>query len=113
MVVPASLIFHIAGRPDLLLLYNFPGRQRSFSIAKEVGDKYRKFSVFLLEDGNAAVVKSLAVKCNNDPERINEEILDRWVTGQGGELSWGNMVRVLTTIGLKTLAEEMEEVTGP
>ena len=69
--------------------------------------------MFLLKDGNAAVVKSLAVKCNNDPERINEEILDRWVTGQGGELSWGNLVRVLNTIGLKSLAKEVEEVTGP
>ena len=79
--MPASRIFHIAGRPDLLLLYNFPGKQRSFSIAKEVGDKYRKFSVFLLEDGNAAVAKSLAVKCNNDLERINEEILQYGKTG--------------------------------
>ena len=96
-----------------MLLYYFPGRQRHFSFAKEVGDNYRKFGVFLLKDGNAAVVKALAVKHNNDPERINEEILDRWVTGQGGELSWGYLVQVLNTIGLKGIAEEVEEVTRP
>lgn len=96
--------------PDLLQLLEFPGKTKSFSIASEVGIKYKQFGIFLLNDGRGAKVDVIARKHSNDSEQINIEILQRWLAGEGRRVSWRTLVEVLNIIGLRQLATDITNV---
>ena len=56
----------------------------------------------------------MAHKHLNDPERINIEILQEWVTGRGKQpVTWTTLVEVLRDIELSVLAAEIEAVKCP
>ena len=84
------------------------------NISEEVGIKYVQFGIFLLEDGNGSRVKNMTHKLANDPERINMEILQEWLTGRGKQpVTWATLVEVLGDIELCTLADEISTVKCP
>ena len=92
--------------PDLLQLLEFPGKTKSFSIASEIAVKYKQF-IFHLNDGRGAKVDAIARKHGNDSEQINIEILQRWLAGEGRDVSWRTLVEVLNSIGLRQLASDI------
>ena len=96
--------------PDLLQLLKFPGKTKSFSIASEVGVKYKQFGIFLLNDGKGAKVDSIAQKHLLDSEQINIEILQLWLAGEGMDVSWETLVGVLSDVGLGELATEIADI---
>ena len=56
----------------------------------------------------------MAHKNLNDPERINTEILQEWLTGSGKQpVNWTTLVEILHDIKLPTLAGEIEAVKCP
>ena len=53
----------------------------------------------------------MAHQFQNDPERINEEILRQWLSGKGKQpVTWATLIEVLHDIGLSTLAKDISAV---
>ena len=56
-------------------------------------------------------MKNMAHQFQNDPERINEEILRQWLSGKGKQpVTWATLVEVLCDIGLSALAKDISAV---
>ena len=56
----------------------------------------------------------MAHKHLNDAERINEEILEKWLVGKGKQpVTWATLVEVLRDIELSVLADDIEAVKCP
>ena len=99
---------HQTDRPTLIECIRFRGRERRINIPQEIGVKYYQFGLLLLENNT---IRSIAHKHREDPERINIEVLEEWVTGRGKHpITWQTLTQVLCDIELCTLAAEIEEV---
>ena len=84
---------------------------RVVSIPVEVATKYVRFGTFLLDDKSGSRVKIMAHKHNYNPERINTEILQEWLTGLGKQpVTWATLVDVLNNIQLSTLAGDISTI---
>ena len=98
------------GPPNLRGLTAFPTRHGKVNIPQEVGVKYQTFAAQLLEDPTGAKVNSMEHKHGRDSLRINTEVLQEWLRGQGRRpVSWGTLIEVLRDIELCTLAGDIEE----
>ena len=65
--------------------------------------------MFLLDDPNGTKVDNIEFKHRGDPERINREILKKWVTGREKKpVTWETLTEVLRDIELGALANEIE-----
>ena len=95
---------------DLMNLVCFRGRSRIINVPVEIGTQYFLFGTILLNDRSGVIVPQIAAEFLGNAERINMEILRRWVQGSGVEdRSWGCLLRMLRDSGRAALAEEMEE----
>ena len=100
----------VNGPPTLRGLTAFPTRHGKINIPQEVGVKYQTFAAQLLEDPTSAKVNSMEHKHGRDSLRINTEVLQEWLRGQGRRpASWRTLIEVLRDIELSTLAGEIEE----
>ena len=104
-----------AGEPTLPELLKFTCTNKEvINISVEVGTKYVQFGTFLLDDKYGSRVNNMAHKHCNDPERINMEILQEWLTGNGKQpVTWATLVEVLRDIELCTLADSISTVKFP
>lgn len=92
----------------------FQGREKKINIPQEIGVKYYKFGLFLLEDDTGARIQSIAHQFMNNPEQINMDVLQQWLTGKGKHpITWKTLTEVLHDIELNTLAREIEIVKCP
>ena len=63
----------------------------------------------LLDDEDYTTVPAIAEQCGNKTERINMEILGRWVRGEGmSDRSWRGLLGVLR-VHCGALADRVEE----
>ena len=70
-----------------------------------------QFGIFLLDDSTGARVTNLEHLHQRNAERINKEILQKWLAGSGKQpVTWATLVEVLRDIELSTLASEIEAV---
>ena len=100
----------VNGPPNLRGLTAFPTRHGKVNIPQEVGVKYQTFAAQLLEDPTGAKVNSKEHKHGRDSLRINTEVLQEWLRGQGRRpVSWGTLIEVLRDIELRTLAGDLED----
>ena len=80
--------------PELLSL-----SVKKVNVAVEVGVRYSRFGIFLLNDANGAIVQALEMEHLRNAERINMAILQRWLQGTGVKpVTWSTLVDVLRTI---------------
>ena len=80
-------------------------------LLEEIGTKYEQFGILLLQDRTGAKVKNITCRYSNDPERINRDILEKWLAGNGKQpVTWATLVKVLHDIGLSTLADDISTV---
>ena len=87
------------GTPTMMDLLSFSSSK--LNMAVQVGVKYDKFGVFLLEDTNGAIVEALEVEHTKNAERINMAILKKWLQGKGVKpVTWSTLVSVLKNIGM-------------
>ena len=102
-------------RPTLPELLRFPCTDgRVINIPEEIATKYVRFGTVLLNDSTGSRVKNIAHKNLNDPERINTEILQEWLTGRGKQpVTWVILVKVLHDTKLFTLASNIVDVKCP
>ena len=89
----------------------FRGKDRTINIPQEIGTLYSQFGIFLLDDRNENITRNIEHEHRHDAERINREILRKWVTGRGKKpVSWKTLTEVLYDIELSALASEIEAV---
>ena len=85
------------GTPTIMELLFFSSSK--LNMAVQVGVKYDKFGVFLLED--TVVVEALEVEHMKNAERINIAILKKWLQGKGVKpVTWSTLVSALKNIEL-------------
>ena len=95
---------HAPSMPELL---SFSAKK--LNIAVEVGTRYLKLGIFLLEDKNGAIVYALEKEYMKNSEEINMAILQKWLQGRGAKpVTWSRLVTVLQRIRMNELANEIE-----
>lgn len=85
------LLLCIGKRPNLPNLLSFPGKV-NINIHRQIGTKYPKFGILLLNDETGAEINTIALKYGKDAELINLEILRRSIEGRGNPLSWDTLI---------------------
>ena len=70
------------------------------NLVEQIGDRYLKFGIFLLDDETGVVIKALENEHLKNAERINTAIFQRWLEGRGMPVNWSALVIVLQKIGM-------------
>lgn len=110
ILFPKLLTLFAGERPTLPKLLSFQRKSgNKINIAQKIGTKYFDFGVQLLCDETGEEVDAIVLKCREDAEQINREILKLWIRGKGNckPLSWNVLIDVLNDIGLRTLATDI------
>lgn len=102
------LCIPIGGRPDMVKLQFFPGPYGPLNIPEQIGIHYKEFGHLLLNDRSGAVVSGLELAHLHNPVNITRAILQRWLERQPTELTWSGLVKCLRSIGLETLASDID-----
>ena len=79
-------------------------------MAEQIGVHFTNVGIFLLNDDTGALVEAIARQHMNTAERINTEILRRWLQGSGRQpVVWRTLIGSLNQAGLPLLAENIEK----
>ena len=72
---------------------------------------YRNIGIWLLDDENLHMIKSLEIQHHYNPEHITTEIFQMWIRGDGLKpISWDALVQVLhDAADLHNLADELQD----
>ena len=101
---------HAGERPTLPKLTNFQVKSGSYiNIPQQIGTKYFQFGIQLLNDEAGEEIEAIVSRYREEAEEINLKILRLWIRGKGKPLDWDNLIKVLKTIGLVTLAIDIQE----
>ena len=102
----------LTGSPTLPELLKFTcADKKSINIAKEIGNKYKYFGTFLLEDKYGQKVTSMESQHHSDSSIINLHILEEWLNGRGKQpVTWATLVEVLHDAKLFILANDISTV---
>ena len=84
------------------------------NIPREVGIKYFDFGTHLLQEVTGAHIRTLELELNQNGERINQRILQEWLSGGGRPVTWATLVEVLNIIDMGELAKKIKDkyITG-
>ena len=97
--------------PNMIELVRFRGKAKRINIPQEISTNFYQFGILLLEDRTGRTVRSIEYTCRGDLERINSDILQKWIKGEGKKpVTWGTLVEVLSDVQLTTLARDIEAV---
>ena len=96
--------------PTLTKVFKFETSSGStINIAQEIGRHYSTLGPLLLNDDTGAETLAIVSQQQRDVELINNEILKRWLHGQGKRpVSWFTLIGVLKDVGLLDLAQKIE-----
>ena len=75
----------------------------------QIGTNYWDLGILLLNDAKGAVTEAIVKQYHEDAAKINREILQRWIQGQGMPVEWATLIEVLKDIELTELAREIEK----
>ena len=99
-----------SGPLTMSALVNFPvTKVVTTDLSREVGVKYFKFGTHLLQDVTGAHIRTLEDELNRNGERINQRILQEWLSGGGRPVTWATLVEVLTIIEMGELAKKIKD----
>ena len=85
------------------------GRHTCINIAEQIGIKWRVVGIALLQDRSGNIISSINEQYRGDILKINIEILQRWVNGQGiVDRTWLGLLGVLR-VHCTALAQSVEE----
>ena len=96
-------------RPNLENLRSFRIIHHTVNIIEEIGVKYRRFGVSILNDLNGHYVSSIEAELLKNAENINTRILEEWIGGREGAkpVEWKVLATTLHDIGLQAIAREI------
>ena len=87
----------------------FPSEGRNINIITRCSSNYYQLGIFLLNDENGDMVKSLEVEHHFNAERIITAIIRTWIRGSGKKpISWNSLIAVLKDVGLCNLADVIQ-----
>ena len=93
------------------MLLAFPAGEKKTNIPSIIGTKYTQLGTFLLEDDDGSKVEAIENQYRDNAEKINIEILKKWIQGQGKQpVTWRTLVDVLREIDLNSLADSIAVV---
>ena len=96
-------------KPTMLQLMTLQGKSRQINIVKGIGVNWMMVGMKLLADEDYTTVPAIAKQYGDNAERINMEILGRWVRGEGiPDCSWRGLLGVLR-VHCGALANRVEE----
>ena len=100
----------IGERPSLPELFSYPTiTGNTINIMSRVGTKHKQLGYILLNDEDGSTVDQISYSKHHDPEEITNEILKRWIRGNGKEpVTWKTLIDTLRAIGLTELASSIE-----
>ena len=82
--------------------------ERHLNIIQEIGNKYRKFGIRLLEDVTGDKMETIEMRAHGDVEAINLTILMIWMKGEGRKpTNWATLATVLKECDFIVLADEI------
>ena len=94
--------------PELLYLKTLSGN--TVDVVQQIGTHYSKLGPLLLNDVTGAVTSAIVSQYQRDADAINQEILTRWLQGQGKKpVSWSTRTDVLNEVGLSELPQMIQE----
>jgi hypothetical protein len=79
------------------------------NIPEDVGDNFRKFGTFLLNDESGALMDAIENDCNGRAHRITLKVLQEWMLGKGERTTWTVLVKTLNDCKLATLASKIQK----
>ena len=98
-----------AEEPGLTELIALQGKHTCINIAEQIGTKWRVVGIGLLQDRSGNTISSINEQYRGDNLKINIEILQRWVNGQGiVDRTWLGLLGVLR-VHCAALAQSVEE----
>ena len=105
----ATLLPPTDQKPTMLQLVELRGKSRQINIVKGIGVNWMMVGTTLLDDKDYTIVPAIAEQYGNKAERINMEILGRWVRGEGiPDCLWRGLLGVLR-VHCGALADRVEE----
>ena len=83
----------------------------NLQIPTKIGASYSSFGVLLLNDETGNIVHGIEKEKGRNPEEINQEILQRWLGGEGKQpVTWEILIQVLNDSRLSQLAADIQSV---
>ena len=81
------------------------------NIVQQIGTHYHVLGPLLLRDDTGAVTSAIVSQHQRDAALINQEILTRWLQGQGKlPVSWVTLIDVLKGVELTELSQMIQEM---
>ena len=97
-------------KPTMPEMTALQGRTRDINIVEGIGAGWDKVGTALLDDKYGTIIPAIAQDCVYKSERINTEILRRWIQGEGiPDRTWKGLLSVLRSVRHIALADSVEE----
>ena len=94
--------------PELLIFKTSSGS--TVNIVEQIGTRYSPLGPLLLNDDTGAVTAAIVSQYQRDAVAINQEILTRWLQGQGKKpVSWYTLTDGLKEVGLSELSQMIQD----
>ena len=78
------------------------------SIPQWVGDQYKLFGTFLLNDETGSEMGIIKSNCHGQAKEITMTVLEAWLQGKGIGVSWESLIETLRSCGLVYRAEQIQ-----
>ena len=106
-----SAIGLLASKPTLPAFLSFKTFSGSaINVVQQIGTHHSTLGPLLLNDDMGAVTATIVSQHHQNADAINQEILTRWLHGQGKQpVTWSTVIDVLRDAGLSELTKIIQE----
>ena len=83
-------------------------------VPEQVGTSYKKFGTLILDDKKGNQVDNIKEEMHGEPKKINTQILQYWLQGNGQSATWKTLLNTLRACCLNELADQIQaSIHGP
>ena len=100
--------FRIYNKPTMNELVVLKGNGITVRIIERINGHYYKIGIYLLNDDNGNILKTIEVEEHGRIEAITRQMLNSWIEGKGKDMTWKTLVYALKEIAqLRSLADDI------
>ena len=81
----------------------------SIDFTLEIGNSYKKFGIFILNDSKGTTMNSLESQHLKNSEEILHDVFSRWLEGKSLQCTWEKLLECLRLCRCNTLADQLEK----
>ncbi len=85
------------------------GGGENIDFTVDIGNSYKKFGVFILNDSKGTVMTALESQHSKNSEDILNDVFTKWLEGKGIDCTWENLLECLRKCRCNTLANKLEK----